>query len=75
MWHRNPNFVVQETNDGTHPELGLDINIFNQIHDGDITEGIGSGLESFLCLFGAHLAVRKCENKRKFIAYRFTNFV
>src|ERR1700744_6018389 len=43
LWHRNPNFVVQETNDGNHPGLGLDINIINQIDDGDDTEGIDSG--------------------------------
>ena len=64
LWHRNPNFVVQETNDGNHPGLGLDINIINQIDDGDVTEGIDSGLEAILGLSRALLVVRKCENKR-----------
>ena len=50
LWHRNPNFVVQETNDGNHPGLGLDINIINQIDDGDVTEDIDSGLEVILGL-------------------------
>ena len=63
-WHRNPNFVVQETNDGNYPGLGLDINIINQIDDGDVTEGIDSGLEAILGLSRALLVVRKCENKR-----------
>ena len=56
LWHRNPNFVVQETNDGNHPGLGLDINIINQIDDGDVTEGIDSGLEAILGLSRALLA-------------------
>ena len=51
-------------NDGNHPGLGLDINIINQIDDGDVTEGIDSGLEAILGLSRALLVVRKCENKR-----------
>ena len=42
----------------------LDINIINQVDDGDVTEGIDSGLEAILGLSRALLVVRKCENKR-----------
>ena len=42
----------------------LDINIINQVDDGDVTEGIDSGLEAILGLSRALLVVRKCQNKR-----------
>lgn len=57
--------LFKKTYDRNHPRLALDLNIFDQTYNGDVTEDNGSWSERFPCLFSAPLTVLKYVNKRK----------